>query len=49
MSDLEDGEVVEAKQEGKQKKISIKSNNYRTKVCEHFKKGLCKNGANCSF
>ncbi|KAM3146850.1 hypothetical protein pb186bvf_001004 [Paramecium bursaria] len=49
MSDLEDGEVVEAKQEGKLKKISIKSNNYRTKVCEHFKKGLCKNGANCSF
>ncbi|CAD8119444.1 unnamed protein product [Paramecium sonneborni] len=48
MSQLEDGEVP-TKQEPKKNPTSIFSSTYRTKVCEHFKKGSCNKGNKCSY
>lgn len=50
MSGLEEGEVPIAVPNQKIKNTAnIYSSSYRTKVCEHFKKGACLKGNKCSF
>lgn len=55
-SEPEEGEVVQDRSrfQGKVRKSNTSvhtmiSSNYKTKVCEHYKKGACKAGEKCSF
>jgi hypothetical protein len=49
MSGLEEGEVPSAIPNNKKNNATIYSSSYRTKVCDHFKKGACLKGNKCSF